>query len=209
MSSISDFDRLFAVCIAAMAGIYLARCVLGAGLFLLGSAPGRLGSGCRSLADRVTPSLMRRTASTLLGAAVVGSGLATAAQAAPGPVLPGSQHSAVEVPELDRGTLKQDTVRPERDKPHGSRVGTQQPPTSLDRSPETTSPTVSVTGGDSLWHIAERQLRTATPKQAPSDSAIDAEWRRWYDTNRQAVGPNPDVIKPGLRLVAPAAGPTK
>ncbi|MGV1036749.1 MAG: LysM peptidoglycan-binding domain-containing protein [Candidatus Nanopelagicales bacterium] len=209
MSGISDFDRLFAACIGALAGIYLARCVLGASFYLLGSLPGRLGSRCRELADRVTPTLVRRTASTLIGAAVVGSGVAPVAQAAPAPVAPGSQHSAVNVPELERGPLEQHTREPERAKPLRNRAVTQDPMTNIDRSSESSSTIVVVKSGDSLWHIAKRQLRTATPQQTPSDSAIDAEWRRWYDANRQVVGPEPDVIKPGLRMVAPLSGSTK
>lgn len=208
MSGISDFDRLFAAFVAALAGIYLTRCVLGASLYLLGSVPGRLGSRCRALAERVTPTLVRRTASALIGAAVVGSGMATAAQAAPAPVAPGSQHSAVDVPPLERGSLEPNTRKPAVTKPQQNAPVTRDPLTKLDRSSGAPS-TVLVRPGDSLWRIAERALRADAPRQAASDSAVDAEWRRWYDANRHAVGSKPDVIKPGLRLVDPSVGANK
>jgi hypothetical protein len=46
----------------------------------------------------------------------------------------------------------------------------------------------TVRPGDTLWGIA-----------GPA-------WPRWYAANRRAVGPDPDLIRPGLRLVPPAGG---
>jgi hypothetical protein len=46
-----------------------------------------------------------------------------------------------------------------------------------------------VAPGDTLWGIA------------------GADWPRWYAANRAVVGPDPDLIRPGQRLVPPAGGP--
>lgn len=57
---------------------------------------------------------------------------------------------------------------------------------------------VVVRRGDSLWEIAERHL-------GPDASAAEvaAEWPRWHRANRAAVGPDPDLLLPGTRLVPP------
>ncbi len=55
-----------------------------------------------------------------------------------------------------------------------------------------------VAPGDSLWSIAAARLR---PAAAPE--AIEQTWRRWYARNRPVVGPDPDLLIPGQRLVPP------
>src|SRR3954447_15089992 len=59
---------------------------------------------------------------------------------------------------------------------------------------------VTVRPGDTLWRIAARALgRHATP------AATAAAWPRWWVANRTAVGDDPDLLRPGLRLRAPHA----
>jgi hypothetical protein len=52
--------------------------------------------------------------------------------------------------------------------------------------------------GDCLWLIAARRL-------GPQASAAEVarEWPRWYAANRQLIGADPDLIRPGQALVAP------
>lgn len=57
---------------------------------------------------------------------------------------------------------------------------------------------VTVRPGDSLWRISERLL----PADA-SPSRIAAVVDRLYAVNREVVGPDPDLIFPGMHLVAP------
>jgi nucleoid-associated protein YgaU len=57
---------------------------------------------------------------------------------------------------------------------------------------------VVVAPGDSLWSIAARRL----PPEAPSD-AVEALWREIYAANAAAIGPDPDLIRPGMRLQVP------
>lgn len=53
--------------------------------------------------------------------------------------------------------------------------------------------TYTVVAGDSLSKIAQRAYGNAN------------EWRRIYDANRQLIGDNPDLIKPGQKLTIPKA----
>lgn len=59
---------------------------------------------------------------------------------------------------------------------------------------------IEVRAGDTLWDIAARHLgphATAT--------AVAAEWPRWHEANREAIGDDPHLLLPGTRLTAPAA----
>ncbi len=59
---------------------------------------------------------------------------------------------------------------------------------------------VIVRRGDTLWDIAARYLgRDAT------DSAVAAEWPRWFQANQDVIGDDPDLILPGQRLRPPIA----
>jgi nucleoid-associated protein YgaU len=59
---------------------------------------------------------------------------------------------------------------------------------------------VTVRRGDTLWSIAAADL----PAHAV-DAQVDATWRALYAANRDRVGPDPDLIRPGtaLRLTEP------
>ncbi len=56
-----------------------------------------------------------------------------------------------------------------------------------------------VTAGDCLWSI----VRDRSPDA--SDGQIAASVAQWHDTNRELIGPDPDLIQPGQRLVPPGA----
>ena len=62
---------------------------------------------------------------------------------------------------------------------------------------------VVVRRGDTLWALAADRLGA---QAAPSD--IDAEWRRWYAANREVIGGDPDLIRPGQRLRVPTPSPS-
>jgi nucleoid-associated protein YgaU len=59
---------------------------------------------------------------------------------------------------------------------------------------------VTVRPGDTLWGLAAAAL----PATA-SDAAVDRTWRRWYAANQHTVGPDPDLLLPGQRLVPPSS----
>lgn len=60
---------------------------------------------------------------------------------------------------------------------------------------------VTVRPGDTLWGLAAAAL----PARA-SDAAVDDTWRTWYAANRHPIGPDPDLLLPGQRLVPPSTG---
>jgi len=55
-----------------------------------------------------------------------------------------------------------------------------------------------VRAGDTLWDIAARHLGPDADA-----AAIATAWPRWFAANRAAIGPDPDHILPGTRLVPP------
>jgi hypothetical protein len=61
---------------------------------------------------------------------------------------------------------------------------------------------VVVRPGDTLWSIATRGM----PRDS-TDSGIAARWRDIYAANRSLIGPDPDLIVPGQRLVLPRKEP--
>ena len=58
---------------------------------------------------------------------------------------------------------------------------------------------VVVVAGDSLWSIAARHLGPGA-----DDAEVAAAWPRWWQANRHIVGEDPDLLRPGQRLVVPA-----
>jgi nucleoid-associated protein YgaU len=66
-------------------------------------------------------------------------------------------------------------------------------------APAATRPadTYTVKSGDSLSKIAKQHLGDAN------------RWREIYETNREVIGANPDLIKPGQQLRLPAASATR
>lgn len=59
----------------------------------------------------------------------------------------------------------------------------------------------TVRPGDSLWTIAANHLGAGS--SPPSAQAIAAEWPRWYLANSGIIGPDPNLIHPGMTLIPP------
>jgi hypothetical protein len=57
---------------------------------------------------------------------------------------------------------------------------------------------VVVRRGDTLWDVAARHLGAAA-----TDAEIARAWPQWYAANRGLIGPDPDRLLPGQRLLAP------
>lgn len=62
----------------------------------------------------------------------------------------------------------------------------------------TTTGTVTVEPGDTLWAIAARHLPAGA-----DDAQIAAAWPAWYAANRGTIGERPDLIHPGQLLAPP------
>jgi len=71
-------------------------------------------------------------------------------------------------------------------------------------APRATTGTVVVRTGDCLWSIAARGL---PPEATPA--AVATRWHAIYTANRAAIGPDPDVVEPGQRLLLPRSLPRK
>lgn len=176
-----DIDQILATVFAALAALYLLRAGLGIGLYAAGAIPGRVGSRCRILSARITPQLLRRVGSALLSASAVGGSVGGLAGVTPAAGIG-----------LDRGPTTSNAPHVRAGQP-APRSRPPAAPTVTDRDR-----TVVVQPGDCLWTIAARRL---PPGASAAD--IDLAWRRWYERNHTQIGPDPDLILTGSRLLAP------
>lgn len=64
-------------------------------------------------------------------------------------------------------------------------------------------PLVVVEPGDTLWAIAAGKLPSEQAGTPLADAEIAAAVTRWHHANRQALGANPDLIRPGMVLRQP------
>jgi hypothetical protein len=172
-----------------------------------GHLPGGPGRLLAALARRLAPVAVRRTVELAFGLTVVAGGLAgpaAASSTAPAPAAPLS---------LDWGGLPAEAPLPSATP---ARAGDGVPPDldwSLARSSGTAAtaaapappPTVLVQPGDTLWALAEAELRTRTGTP-PTDRQVAQAWPSWWAANREAVGPDPHLLLPGTALHPPKAG---
>jgi hypothetical protein len=106
---------------------------------------------------------------------------------------------AIEHPASEHPSGEHDT-RPRRTLGSaGSLEGLQLP----DRA-ETHGRHVVVRPGDTLWGIARDQvLRATSPARPPSATTVAAAVARLDAANRDVIGPDPDLIRPGQHLKIP------
>lgn len=176
-------DALGAV--AAAAGLaFLAWICVAVLAALMAATPGFLGGAAASISARVTPVVVHRLIAAALGVGIAGGSVGTAFAATPSA---GAASSIVTVSgSATQPAAAQSWVAP----PYLDRPSTPSVPA---------APIVTVVPGDCLWSIAAAHLGAGA-----SNAAIDREWRRWYAANLDVVGPDPDLLQPGQRLVAPA-----
>jgi nucleoid-associated protein YgaU len=147
-----------------------------------GRGPGRVAAAVLRLYPRLARAAMRSAVAATVGMGTTVGGAVAAEAGAPHPPTPPVVAPASPPAEpfdwpLDAAATATKTERP----PHVSAAGV-----------------VVVRPGDCLWRIAARSIgRGATPM------ATAAVWPRWWSVNRVAIGDNPDLLRPGLRLRAP------
>src|SRR5262245_25300179 len=103
-------------------------------------------------------------------------------------------------------SVQPDHVRPDSGRSRSVPPGSGQPDsgqradqeTRSPAEPPTRDPALVVVPGDTLWGIAARELG-----DEPSNREIAERWPRWYASNRDVIGPDPDLILPGQRLSPP------
>lgn len=160
--------------VLVLAGLLLARAALAPGLRVAGRLPGRLGRASAALGRAVRPGLSRR-----ILAGVLGLGVPTASIAAG---LPVASAQAID---------RQSTAHPATPPRIGPALPTVPPGT-------VTRTVIVVVPGDTLWDIARRHLPAGA-----SAAQVARDWPRWYAANRAAIGPDPNLLRPGTRLRSP------
>lgn len=141
------------------------------------------------------PRTLRHVVLGVCGVAAV-SVLVAPADAAPAPsVAPVSGSFRVGPGDQGRSGTVDGLPLPER--PTGAVTHRVPPPSTR---PVTERFTVVVHDGDTLWDIAARRLPAGA-----GPGAIDRGWRAIYAANRALIGPDPSLIRPGIRLRIPPA----
>ncbi len=185
---------------------------------------GRAGAIAAALSRRVAPAMLRKAVALALGmtvlagptalaaprripqapaaaAATVAGGLLAAAPA-PGAGTDLSPGWAAPTPDPLAGAPRTAAAARARDAvldPAWSPLGP------AVRASAGTSVAVVVRRGDTLWDLASRHLGPGA-----TDAEIAREWPRWYAANAVVIGPDPDHLEPGQRLLPPggrSAGP--
>lgn len=185
LAGTADPDAAIAALAALAAWGVVTWLSVGIALSALARLPGLLGRCTGALAGWVLPATLRRLAELALGVTVatgtlssIGGFAALPAAAAAAPPPAPTAPATVVVPDLDW--------------PAGPTVTAPLQPAAV----------VVVRHGDSLWRIAARALGPGA-----TDAQIAVEWPRWYAANRAVIGPDPDLLFPGQRLVPPAPPP--
>lgn len=189
--------------------------VVAIALVLAARVPGPAGRSAARLARRVLPRVLRRVLEVALGAGVTAAIVSGAPAFAAAPSAPPPAVSA----DLDwPGTGPTEPTRPAPTaRPPAPGVPPTGPPTAstpagLPGAAALPSPAQPAAGrahvvvrpGDTLWGLAERELRKAAGA-APSAARIAVSWPAWWAANRQLVGADPDLIQPGTALHPPAS----
>jgi hypothetical protein len=185
---------------AGAAGVLLAWLALAAGLTVLALVGGEVGRRAGPLAARIAPTTLRAAVVALLGGSLaVSVGMATSPTTtsswsswtgSPGAAHPSGDPTASSLATPGRTPAAGPAPGPDR---ADAALVTSRP--APGRSPD---PAVVVRRGDTLWSIAARHL-------GPEATAVQVarEWPRWYAANRATIGADPDLLRPGQRLVPP------
>lgn len=183
--TLAEPDELAGALAVAAAALVLGWLAIAAVCCAAAELPGLLGRLGTDLADRLAPGVLRRIVHAAIGGTVLGAGLA------PLSALPAAASAgSTRLPSLDRPVSTRPASAPPVPTPQ---VG----PTS--QRPAVARDTVIVRAGDTLWGIAAERLG-----EPATDARIAASWPAWYAANRATIGPDPDLLRPGQRLHAPA-----
>lgn len=189
----------------AGAGIWALCCWVALCSALLASSrlPGLLGSAAGAAARRTAPTFVRRALAGALGTGMIMSPAAAFAEPAPTPsaAWPLSGAPVSGAPDLHP------VPAPSPAWPTSSGQPDSEPepgpaPEPIHAPIGASATTVVVQPGDSLWSLAARALG---PDAANADVA--AAWPIWYRANSAVIGADPQMIRPGMALTAPAAAP--
>lgn len=180
--------------VATLAGItaYAVLAWLGVGVMavLASRLPGAVGRSAVRLSAAMTPQVLRQVVATAVGASL---GLGVSAPAYAGEAEPADldwpSAAATSAPEGAAGGEPAESPVDQPLSPAPARPGGAQP---------SSREVVTVRPGDCLWTIAARHL-----SGRPTAGQIAVAWPRWYTANRDVIGSDPDLLRPGQRLASP------
>lgn len=174
-------------------------------LAVFAAASGLPGRCARRLLHVLAPRCLRGAFEVALGVSLLAGPMAYTASAASATTV-SVEAVALDRPALDRptlGTTSDAWQKLSLDRPDDSQAPTAQrlqaDRNDVPRESQAAGARTQVRRGDSLWLIAERGLGAGA-----TDAAIAREWPRWFDANRDVIGADPSLIRPGQRLLAPA-----
>lgn len=169
-------------------GLWLAIALLAT---QLGRLPGPAGAVGRWATEHFVPGAIRHVLTGTLGIGIALS---------PAHLSSGTTHQvAFDTPA--RPASVSAVVKAPQTPPWAAAVTSPSWPDTQPPPPPPTPPTEKLTvhPGDSLWALAAHRL----PADA-TDGAIETTWQDWYQHNRSVIGPDPDLLAPGLILTIPS-----
>lgn len=204
-----SFDLLLGAVTATGACAVVAWCALVVVFVAMGSAPGRLGAVAERAARLLAPAVTRHRTRVILGITVTAAQVGLVVSpvvAAPGPAV-SSAATATAVPmssaidDLPPIGRLPSVAGPPPNQPRHDPSPVEPAPTPEPPQPDPRGhppARVTVGAGDTLWAIAADHLDEAAP-----ETDVARAWPLWFAANRDVIGPDPDLIRPGMVLVEP------
>jgi len=191
---------------AILAGLAAELCVLYLLLtaILVGCSqlPGLTGRLAGALTGRLVPAFLRRAVEATLGIAVATASVSAPAAPALAAGTAGPRPSPTSTAAAPPAARTPGPPLPSLDRPEGPPQPRARPPVTpgqiLTPGRAVVDVAVVVRRGDSLWRIAARHLGPQV-----TEAQVAAAWPRWYAANRAVVGPDPNLLLPGQRLIPP------
>lgn len=233
VDGVGDFQSLLVDATAVAAWLCLAWAAMVFVLEAAARLPGALGRAFDVVAAFAAPRAARRLTQTLLGLTVAagplmgGVALATPSASAPisldrPAVVASTSTGASPLPAADADppltaapappAATTGSAAPELDRPARHAFVASAPAPARARSDAGGADLITAGGrrsvaddgyvvrrGDTLWDVAARHLG---PTASPAD--IAREWPQWYAANRAVIGTDPNLLRPGEVLHAPA-----
>ena len=196
-------DAAVATAAAVLGWLVLCWLALGVTLTLVGALSGALTSAAGPWGDSrssVAPSVVRQAVQRSIRVSLV-AGAVGSAVVAPTVAIASPTPSAADVRLTDRPAP---STWPVLDRPAhpGAPTATHAPTPAAAAEPTAPARTgegrYRVRSGDSLWSIAARHLPAGA-----SQAEIARAWPRWWRLNREVVGADPSLIRPGQVLRVP------
>jgi nucleoid-associated protein YgaU len=191
---------------AGSAGLLLGWLTFAALVTVLAAVPGRVGRRAADLSARLAPTVLRAAVAAALGGSLAMSTISAGpppespavTTVAAGSLVP-STAATPATPAPTSAPIQPAAgwrpARPDRPVTPPADVGLVSSRPTAGRSPDEE---VVVRRSDTLWSIAARHLGDHA-----GAAEIAHEWPRWFAANQDVIGPDPDRLVPGQRLVPP------